>query len=169
MFLDFGSGDYSVDVVRSESQPAKATLSLGLDMLWNRTLTVAVIVGLLGLFGLALFRSGLVQDRNRRLARRPSRLTPIAVPVTQINKVVGGSVVQFQYGISSKQQPLLTTSRFRKDEGPLWLGENGATALAVLPENATMPVLLDEKLERLELTASERAEIGSRLRLSTPA
>jgi hypothetical protein len=164
MFLDFGSGDYEVYVVRSESQPAKATLSLGLDMLWNRTITVAVIVGLLALFGLALFRSGLVQDRNRRLARRPSRLAPLAVPVTQINKVIGGSVVQFQYGLGKKQQPLLTTSRFRKNEGPFWLGEDGTTALAVLPENAAVPILLDEKLERLDMTDSERAQIDANLR-----
>jgi len=169
MFLDFGSGDYAVDVVRSGSQPAKATLSLGLDMLWNRTITVAVIVGLLALFGLALFRSGVVQDRNRRLAQRPSRLTPIAVPVTQINKVLGGSVVQFQYGLGKKQQPLLTTSRFGKNEGPLWLGDDGTTALAVMPENAAVPVLLDEKLERLDLTPSERSEVDAILRRNESA
>ncbi|NGP17031.1 hypothetical protein [Devosia aurantiaca] len=169
MFLDFGSGDYAVDVVRSEAQPAKATLSLGLGMLWNRTITVAVIVGLLAVFGLALFRSGLIQDRNRRLARRPSRLTPVAVPVTQINKVVGGSVVQYQYGLGKKQQPLLTTSRFRKNEGPLWLGNDGMTALAVLPTNASVPILLDNDLERLDLSASERAEVQARLTPREPA
>ncbi len=163
MFLDFGSGDYMVDVVRSQAQPTKATLSLGLDMLWNRTLTVAVIVALLAIFGYALFRSGLNQDRNRRLAMRASILTPLAVPVLQVNKVLGGTVVQYQYGVGKKQQPLLTTSRFRKNEGPLWLGEDGSQALAVMPQNGSVPVLLDNDLERLDITADERAAVQARL------
>ncbi|QQR39917.1 hypothetical protein [Devosia rhizoryzae] len=163
MFLDFGSGDYAVDVVRSDREPAKATLSLGLDMLWNRTITVGVMVVLLAIFGLALFRSGLQQDRNRRLAMQGSRLSLVAVPVLQLNKVIGGTVVQYQYGVGKKQQALLTTSRFKKNEAPLWLEEDGTTALAVMPERGAVPVLLDDRLERLDLTAAERAEIKAKL------
>lgn len=163
MFLDFGSGDYEVDVVRSATQPSKATLSLGLDMLWNRTITVSTLVLALALFGLALFRSGLRTDRNRRMARRPSQLTPVPVPVLQINKVLGGNVVQYQYGANKKGAALLTTSRFGRKDSPLWLEEDGTHALAVLPEGATIPILLDENLSRLDLSEPERATAREKL------
>ena len=155
MFVDFGSGDYTVDVVRSASRPTSVTLSLGLDMLWNRTITVAVITLLLALFGVALLRAGIRADRNRRLALKPSRLTAMAVPVLQINKVLGGNVVQYQYGFNERGNPLLTTSRFRKSETPLWLEDEGTHALAVMPEKGQVPVLVDEHLHRLDrLTTS---------------
>ncbi len=167
MFVDFGSGDYTVDVVRSASQPTRVTLSLGLDMLWNRTITVAVITLLLALFGLALLRAGIRADRNRRLALRPTQLTAMAVPVLQINKVLGGNVVQYQYGINKRGNALLTTSRFRKSETPLWLEDEGTHALAVMPEKGQIPVLVDENLQRLDLSEDERA--SARLRLFGPA
>jgi len=122
-----------------------------------------VIVALLAIFGLALFRSGLQQDRNRRMALRASTLSAIAVPVLQLNKVIGGTVVQYQYGWDKRQKPLVTTSRFGKNESPLWLEEDGTMALAVMPERGTTPVLLDSELERLDLTPSERADIMARL------
>lgn len=163
MFVDFGSGDYTVDVVRSATQPTNVTLSLGLDMLWNRTITVTVISLLLAIFGLALLRAGIRADRNRRLALRPTRLATMAVPVLQINKVLGGNVVQYQYGVNKRGQPLLTTSRFRKNEMPLWLEHEGTRALAVLPEGGQIPVLLDENLQRLDVTEAERTAAREKL------
>ena len=158
MFLDFGSGDYLVDVVRSASRPDRVTLSLGLDMLWNRTLTGLAFVLGIGALGIGLIAAGLRSDRNRRLALRPSRLQAVPVPVTAISKVLGGKVVQFQYGLNGKR-PQLASSRFKKAEQPLWLEADGTYALAVLPEQAKIPVLLDSELQRLDLLDAEKAAI----------
>src|ERR1044072_8122815 len=48
MFVDFHSGDYETDLVISVDHPELATMSLGLDMLWNRIITLTVFVVLLG-------------------------------------------------------------------------------------------------------------------------
>ena len=85
------------------------------------------------------------------------------MPVLQINKVVGGNVVQYQYGVNKKQVPLLTTSRFGRKDSPLWVEEDGTTALAVLPEGATIPLLLDDNLNRLDLSEPERATAREKL------
>ncbi|WP_049776470.1 hypothetical protein [Ketogulonicigenium vulgare] len=50
-FLDLHSGDYQVDVVVNRNDPGMATLSLGLDMLWSRTATLAVILFFLAVGG----------------------------------------------------------------------------------------------------------------------
>ena len=163
MFLDFGSGDYLVDVVRSSSRPERVTLSLGLDMLWNRILTGLAFVAGIAAIGVGLLVSGARADRNRKLASRPSKLTALPVPVTAVNKVVGGKYIQFQYGQNSKNRPLLTMSRFKKSQEPFWLEADGTYALAVLPEQAKLPILLDADLERLDLPAIERAAIKAKL------
>ena len=42
--LDFSSGDYEVELVISRDRPELATVSLGLDMLWNRLAVFAVFM-----------------------------------------------------------------------------------------------------------------------------
>ncbi|WSG77255.1 hypothetical protein U8P80_26620 (plasmid) [Rhizobium beringeri] len=73
MFVNFHTGDYEVDVVRSASQPNRAALSLGLDMLWNRTLVDSALVLGIAAAGIGLFAGGAKSDRSRRLARRNPR------------------------------------------------------------------------------------------------
>ena len=159
MFVDFSTGDYQVDVVRSESRPQLAALSLGLDMLWNRIIVGTLFVLLIAAGAVALFLNGLRADRQRRIARQGTVLQPVSVDITNISKVVGGKAIQFQYGINRKNRPLLTISRFKSKEEPFWLHPDTGQALAVLPQGSTVPFLLDQNLQRLDLTDSERAAI----------
>jgi hypothetical protein len=75
-FLDFSSNDYMVEVVISRDDPELATLSLGLDMLWNRLAVFAVFMllfagGSIGTVITALkmvgYRGG--QEGDRRYGR----------------------------------------------------------------------------------------------------
>lgn len=157
MFLDIGSGDYVVDVVRSRSHPDEVTLSIGLDYLWNRTITLTVFAGAMALFSAAFIRSGLKSDGARRRAGKPSALKVVTVPVIGSENVVGGTVVQFQYGTDARGKPLLATSRFGKKDGPLLSAGERMEAVAVIPEGASVPFLLDERLERLDITPEERS------------
>lgn len=157
MFLDIGSGDYVVDVVQSRSHPEEVTLSIGLDYLWNRTITLTLFAGAMALFSAAFIRSGLKSDGARRRAGEPSMLKVVTVPVIGLENVVGGSVVQFQYGADTQGKPLLATSRFGKKEGPLLSAGERLEAVAVIPQGASIPVLLDERLERLDISPDERS------------
>lgn len=164
MFVDFHTGDYEVDVVRSASQPNRAALSLGLDMLWNRTLVdSALVLGIAGI-GISLFVGGAKSDRSRRLARRETTLDLREVKVAQINPVLSGKYVQFQYGADRKGKPLLTMSHFGRKEEPYWLDGQHGMALAALPEGASVPVLLDAELKRLDASPPEIATIAVQLK-----
>ena len=159
MFVDFSTGDYQVDVVRSEQYPQLAALSLGLDMLWNRIIVGTLFVLFLAAAAVGLLLNGLRADRQRRIARQGAVLQPVSVDITNISKVVGGKAIQFQYGINRKNRPLLTISRFKSKEEPFWLHPDTGQALAVLPQGSTVPFLLDQDLRRLDLTDTERAAI----------
>lgn len=164
MFVDFNTRDYEVDVVRSASQPNRAALSLGLDMLWNRTLVDTALVLGIAAAGISLFAGGAKSDRSRRMARRESTLDLREVKVAQINPVLGGKYVQFQYGADRKGKPLLALSRFGGKEEPYWLDGQRGMALAALPEGASVPVLLDAELKRLDASPPEIATIAARLK-----
>ncbi|MBA1349813.1 hypothetical protein [Rhizobium sp. WYCCWR 11146] len=165
MFVNFHTGDYEVDVVRSALQPDRAALSLGLDMLWNRTLVDSALVLGVAAGGIVLFAGGFKSDRSRRLARRETRLDLREVKVAQINPVLTGKYVQFQYGADRKGKPLLTLSHFGRKEEPYWLDGQRGMALAALPEGASVPVLLDAELKRLDASPPEIATIAARLKV----
>ena len=164
MFVNFHTGDYEVDVIRSASQPDRAALSLGLDMLWNRTLVDSALVLGIAAAGIALFAGGVRSDRSRRLARRDTTLDLREVKVAQISPVLGGKYVQFQYDAGSKGRPLLAMSFFGGKKEPYWLDGQRGMALAALPEGANVPVLLDAELKRLDASPAEIATIAARLK-----
>ncbi|WP_172746735.1 hypothetical protein [Neorhizobium sp. T25_13] len=164
MFVDFHAGDYEVEVVRSASQPNRAALSLGLDMLWNRTLVDSALVLAIAAGGIALLAGGVKSDRSRRLARRESKLDLREVKVAQISPVLGGKYVQFQYSVDRKGKPLLALSRFGGKEEPYWIDGPRGMALAALPEGASVPVLLDAALKRLDASPPEIETIAARLK-----
>lgn len=67
LFTGVHTGDYSVEVMADPARPDLVTTDLGLDRLWNRTITLVVIVGVLGALMVGALL-GLV--RNRRGAAR---------------------------------------------------------------------------------------------------
>ena len=74
MFVDMHSGDYETGLVIAADEPQLATISLGLDMLWNRIITLAVFTTLLGggalimLFILTFYKEFLVISFDPTLA-----------------------------------------------------------------------------------------------------
>lgn len=150
-FLDFSSSDYEVDVVISRDDPELATLSLGLDMLWNR---LAVFAGFLLLFGggaIAMLVTALHGRAANRAASAPGRLAAMPVNIAGIN----GRYVS--YADPAKPRRMLRT-RLEAGQAPLWaVDEAGKTmGVAVKAEHVALPILLDAGLERLDLSAAER-------------
>ncbi|MCW5747893.1 MAG: hypothetical protein KIT36_17015 [Alphaproteobacteria bacterium] len=151
-FVDVHFGDYTANVVRSAGRPELATLDIGLDKIWNRILTLLVLLGLF-LAGFGAFVKQAVQTaRLKAIVRSTDQLTPVAVTVTQITKSWLNKTAVCVYDDAHHKSRF--SERLRKSEDPFFLG--GKTALAVLPAGSSTPILLDEALSRVDLTDGER-------------
>ena len=158
MFLDFHSGDYLVDVVISGDRPELATLSLGLDMLWNRIAVFVVLVGICAASALALLIQSLQFGANNARYRQAGVMTLVPVDITGMKKARGGSLVTYVDHIKGPKSKRTSFTRLGRDEEPLIVADDQGNAIGVgaLHQRAARPVLLDAGLVRLDLTADER-------------
>ncbi|MFK0166223.1 hypothetical protein [Rhizobium sp. NPDC090279] len=160
MFVDIHAGDYDTNLVISGDHPELATLSLGLDMLWNRIITLAVFVALLGGACIAMIFQILRIWRVRGQLRQAAQLEPVPVEITAFQRRGKRLMISYADKIEGRKTGRAAHTRFEPGQEPLLVGESGgkAVALAVWHENAALPVLLDSRLERVDMTAQERTE-----------
>ena len=161
MFVDIHAGDYDTDLVISRDHPDLATLSLGLDMLWNRIITLAVFVALLGGACIAAIFQILRVWRARGQLRRPAQLEPVPVEITAFQRRGKRLIVTYADKIVGRKTGRTAHTIFEPGQEPLVVGAKGgkAVALAVWHGNTALPVLLDNRLERIDISAEERAGI----------
>jgi hypothetical protein len=158
-FVDAHSGDYETGLVISADHPELATISLGLDKLWNRIISFGALIALIG--GLCLtsvflgFRVAWVRSR----LTTPAALTPIPVEITAFNERGKTLFVTYADKLAEKKTKRTAYTRFTKGREPIIIGEaNGhAVALAVRHGKTSLPILLDDRLERIMMTEEERA------------
>ncbi|PCD68672.1 hypothetical protein [Rhizobium phaseoli] len=158
MFVDFHTGDYETGVVISADNPELATISLGLDKLWNRIITLGTFVLLLGCMSLGpLFHAVRIWGVKRHL-RQPALLNAIPVEITAFDRKRNILSVTYNDKIANDRTGRSAYARMKKGEKPLIVGDaNGkAVALAVRHGKTALPVLLDDRLQRLALTEAER-------------
>ncbi|PDT02780.1 hypothetical protein CO666_18000 [Rhizobium chutanense] len=158
MFVDFHTGDYETDLVISADHPELATMSLGLDMLWNRIITLALFVVLLGGTSLGTIFLAIRIWRVKGQLRRPARLIPVPVEISAFDRRRGVLSITYNDKIAADKTGRSAYTRMKGQE-PLIVGEaNGkAIGLAVRHGTTALPVLLDDRLQRVELTDAERA------------
>ena len=158
MFLDFNSGDYLVDVVISADKPELATLSLGLDMLWNRIAVFAVLAGICAVSGVVLLVQSMQFGANNSRLRQAGAMTLVPVDIAGVKKGRGGSLVSYIDHLKGPKSKRTSYTRLARGEEPLMVADDqgNAVGVAVLHERAALPVLLDAGLTRLDLTADER-------------
>lgn len=156
-FFDLSSSDYMVELVIDADDPDLATLSLGLDMLWNRTITFAVFMLLFGGGVIVIIVTALQTMAANRAAANPGRLSVVPVEITEVRDVRGRSMITYVEQVSARKKRTMRTG-FEKGQGPLvGVDENGVPmGLAVRFDHMTMPVLLDTGLQRIEMMDSER-------------
>jgi hypothetical protein len=159
-FVDFQLGDYETAITVARSNPALATMSIGIDKIWNRLITFAVIVFGLAAIAIKLFVDARRVKRSNLQLGEPARLSVVPVDVKSVTKVRREVVVRYDYMPDTpgeaKQRHNLTS--FTKDQDFLTApGPQGKNVgLAVKHPAAPIPVLLDLALERLDLTPDER-------------
>lgn len=159
MFVDFHSGDYEVEVVISGDKPELATLSLGIDKIWNRVIVFGLFTLLL--LGGALFMLfKMLQARSASNAfTAPAKLSLTPVSLGVVAKTRGGSYISYTDKSASRSIRGMAT-KFTGDQKPLMaLDEKGeAFGVAVKREGAGPAALLDRGLQRIDLTENERRE-----------
>ncbi|CAO3413119.1 hypothetical protein [Azospirillum endophyticum] len=159
MFVDFHVGDYETGLVISADHPELATMTLALDKLWNRIITLMVFVLLLGGSSLAMVFLALRIQRVRRQLRHPARLTAVPVEITAFDRKRNILSITYNDKIADDKTGRSAYTRMTSGEEPLVIGEaNGkAVGLAVRHGDTALPVLLDDRLQRIDLTDEERA------------
>ncbi len=156
-FFDLSSSDYMVELVIDADDPDLATLSLGLDMLWNRTITFAVFMLLFVGGVIVIVFTALQTMAANKAAANPGRLSLVPVEITGVQDVRGRSLVSYVEHITDRKKRTMRTA-FAKGQEPLvGVDEKGVpVGVAVRLEQMTMPVLLDSGLLRVEMMDSER-------------
>lgn len=160
MFVDLHSGDYETGLVISAKNPDLATISLGLDMLWNRIITLGVFVALLGFGSLAMLFTLIRVLRVRLGLRRPAPLTAIPVALTAVAEKRSRLFVTFSDTVREPKTKRQSFAYLERGRIPVVIDHTGKhdVALAVLQGNSPLPVLLDDQLTQIEMTDAERAE-----------
>ena len=156
-FLDIHTGDYSVDIVISATRPELATITLGLEKLWNRIIVLAVLVGILMAVAFAALIRHARASRQDRLLLRPGKLD--VVPVRIVHSETAGRRLNLKYAYQTaagKTRQASTT--FARGTAPLGVVDHAGQTLgiAVMHERSSVPVLLDTALRRLDLSEEER-------------
>ncbi|MBK4215997.1 hypothetical protein JJJ17_08680 [Paracoccus caeni] len=170
-FFDFHTGDYWVSVVISGDDPSLATLSLGLEKLWNRIIVLALFSALF----LGLVISSLVQRARANKARKgiagSARLGLVPVVLTNVFERGRKTHVTYAERIAPGKNGKAANTTFVAPAQPLLsFDQDGQTVgIGVRHPDALLPVLLDAELERLSLTPEERQAALAQIRSEAQA
>lgn len=159
-FLDFASGDYLVDLVISADDPELATISLGLDMLWNRLAVFTVFMLLFGGGAMAMIWGAIKANQANGAAQSPGRMDVVPVRIAGVDEKRADKYVAYHRLDNGKRKGSIIRTHFRTGEQPMMaIGADGSWyGVAVKPEHLSMPVMLDRGLTRLDLSESERQQ-----------
>lgn len=161
MFVDFHPGDYEANIVISKADPALATLSIGLSMLWNRIFTFAMFALLLASGVVVLLLTMFRIIRSRSKIREPGMLTLIPVAITGTKSSRGRLTLTYADNVREHKTKRVAFTQFDNGSAPIIIGTSNShdVALAVWHDGSSLPVLLDDQLERIDLRPEERAEL----------
>jgi hypothetical protein len=144
--------------LHSRSDPSLVSTDLGLDKLYSRTLTLAIVAALLALCAgvpVRMVQQGLRTSRAfRNLGGQ--RLIPVIVEVERNNFVPPrGRLWVYLYDDGGRRERAFVELPSR--ERPLFTDVSEKRALALRGEQGGTPLLLDARLNCLDLTQPEKA------------
>jgi hypothetical protein len=158
MFVDFHMSDYETGLVISADHPELATIGLGLDKLWNRIITLTVLTVLLGGLGIGMIFLTLRIWRVKGQLRAPALLVPVPMEITAFHRRRGVLSITYNDKVASDNTGRSSYTRMKHGEEPLIIGSASGKpiGLAIRHGKTGLPVLLDNRLERVSLTDEER-------------
>ena len=170
-YVFFGRQDQNqISPLRGRTDPFLLSTDAGADRLWNRGLVAALLLAI------PLFSIGAVANvvRNARKTRAAfaglsrEQLEPIAVEIERSNALPPRRrmwVYLYDDGGKQGRTFIELSSRAR----PLFLTEDERWALALRGPPGTVPLLLDQTLSAMDLTAEEKAAFLEACRAQLPA
>lgn len=164
MFLDVSRGNYTTDVVISSEHPELATLTLGLDKLNNRIIAAGGLIAILLFLAIFSLNNSVKFFRAGRKAKCLSTLTLVPVDLGDIRKSFFMRVQPYTY-IGEDKKKIKLASLMKRNEQPIYLDDSMKQAWAVLLNDANIPVLLDDRLMRLDLSDTERDSLRAAFEL----
>ena len=162
-FFDIKGGDYYVTAITSKDKPALLTVDLATDKIMNRLITQIVFFVLILAGGISAIRAALRGKKmNQLLANiNGKKLIPVLVPVT-IKSIQGVTVANYYWPINQSSQKYFATFKEKTEGSVLEVSTEDAAktyALGVTTDHQAVPILLDETLSRIDLTADEKAQL----------
>ncbi|MGA1829633.1 hypothetical protein [Rhizobium wenxiniae] len=166
LFVDMHSGSYLTELVISGDRPELATLTLGLEKIWNRAICFAILGGLMVLLSCAMVFLAIRVWRVRGQIGKPAELTLIPVAVTAAKKSGKRLFVTYVDKIAPGMTKRTAYTLFGRDEEPLFLTDprGNLVGAAVRHGKTALPVMIDAGLQRIALTAEEREAALSSIR-----
>ncbi|AYD00082.1 hypothetical protein [Neorhizobium sp. NCHU2750] len=157
-FVDIHTGDYLTDLVISADHPELATLSLGLEKLWNRVISLVIVAGILAVLSLAMVFLAFRVWRVRAALRRPAGVTLIPVDITTVNRSGKRQFLTYVDKLAADRTKRTAYTMFSRGEDPLVLADPAGKAVGIAARHGrtALPVLLDAGLERIDLSPEER-------------
>jgi hypothetical protein len=176
LFFDYNKS-YVVGVVRAAGDPSKVTTAMGIEYYWSRVIMLLVLAG--GLFAGAIGSVGGIANARRQRAQvaaaRRLAVRPVIVEVRGVTdikpqpqrksrrqkaiKALAARVWYYTLPGATDDKPSSTV--LPANNQPLFLSRaQGRTyALGAINKVMRAPVLLDQRLERLDLTDAEREKM----------
>ncbi len=164
-FFNLSSSDYETDVVVQKSNPNNATLTLALDEFWNRLSVGVLLVGIMiGTCILFIKRFVLIAS-SISASKAASMLQLCWAKITSRNESMGRVKLGYTPLVTHPKRRTVLAS-FAKHEVPyLHYDEKSDETFGLVAVRAdnTLPVLIDDRFERLDLPPSERASVEQAL------
>lgn len=139
MFVDFHVGDYETALLISADHPELATISLGLDKLWNRIITLALFTVSRGGMGITMIFFALRILRVKSQLRRPALIKPVPVEITAFDRKSGVLSVTYNDKIATDKTDRSAYTRMTQGADPLIVGKADGKLLGLLFDTATPP------------------------------
>lgn len=148
----------AIALIAAKSDPAAITTNLGLEKFYHRLATLTLLVGVL-VFCIVLCSQVVLQGMATRTALAAldgQRLTPVVVGIEgKITVARKRRRWTYVYDAGGRQERAFVEFASRSE--PLYATRDGKRALAVAGLDGGVPLLLDEQLSALDLTAAEKA------------
>ena len=157
-FVSLAGGDYETDVVMQRSDPENVTLTLAIDEFWNR------LAFDLGLFAIMLAMSVLFLVRFFKIMGSASAMKSAATlqfvwaKITASKKSLGATNITYN-PVDKAHKKKSDVSRLSRKESPFLhyvQADDETYGIVAIHPQASLPVLLDEGFERLDLNKDDR-------------
>lgn len=156
-FLSIAKGNYKTDIVAQKTDPQNMTLTLAIEKFWDRFITYTLIFALLAGLSILFVVRFLKITRSISAMKTEATLNLARARIGTRKQGVLSTKVTYIPLLKGRQRGIV--SSFPENTSPFMhysKSEDKTFGLAVIHPHASLPILLDDDLRRLDLNEGER-------------